>query len=169
MSVTTKKGDGGFTRRGSGPGVPKDDPFIECLGTLDELDAFLAFCENSARKNQYILQSGDIVAEVRRDLFDTVMPAVSRGFAGPVSMPDLVQLERHIADLEKNHPVRNFIRTWTGAAAVNFNLARTICRRAERRMVSIAGEETAHGSAPFLAWMNRLSDLLFLLAIAEQE
>jgi cob(I)alamin adenosyltransferase len=94
------------------------------------------------------------------------MPAVS-GFAGSGTLPDIAQLDRRIADLEKNHPVRGFIRTWTSPLAVNLNLARTVCRRAERRMVSLAGKEPSAEFAPLLAWINRLSYLLFLLAADE--
>jgi cob(I)alamin adenosyltransferase len=183
--ISTKQGDGGFTGLpGAAAAVRKDDPRIECLGALDELDAFLALCENLAQKADGVSRIADIITCVRRELFDTAMPAVIALNAGG-ELPRTGRLEQWIAELEREYPVRGFIRDWgkassacSGSAAAYLNIARTICRRAERRMVSFAvppgtgpgtADEREHAAyMPLLAWINRLSDLLFLLAAAEQ-
>ncbi|MDR2663502.1 MAG: ATP:cob(I)alamin adenosyltransferase [Treponema sp.] len=201
MGISTGQGDGGFTglpgtaAEGSRPfrtgGVRKDDPRVECLGALDELDAFLALCENLATKTDGAFRPKEIIGAIRKELFDTVMPGVIALNAGNV-LPQTRRLEQWIAELEQKRPVRGFIRNWgrpgAGGAAAYLNIARTVCRRAERRMASLAlppgpaadaerepaaekpecaADKPEPAYMPLLAWINRLSDLLFLLAAAE--
>jgi cob(I)alamin adenosyltransferase len=162
MSVTTKTGDGGTTGLPGGARVPKDDPRIECLGTLDELDAFLAAAQLKA-ENPAAPASGtaNIIGEVRTELV-SVMAAVAGTESG---VPGPARLENFIAELEADTPLSpGFLRNWTQPAPVHLNIARTVCRRAERRAVTLAGTSGSSGAAVYL---NRLSDLLFLLAARE--
>ncbi|MDR1306506.1 MAG: ATP:cob(I)alamin adenosyltransferase [Treponema sp.] len=201
MGISTGRGDGGFTglpgtgaaggrRPFQAGGVRKDDPRIECLGALDELDAFLALCENLLLQADGVSRSGEIVRELRKELFDRVMPGVIAP-NGEDELPQIRRLEQWIEEFERKQPVRGFIRDWpgSGGAAAYLNITRTICRRAERRMAALAlppgpaadtgrepsadqpecaADKPEHAAyMPLLAWINRLSDLLFLLAAAK--
>ena len=182
MGVVTRGGDGGFTGlpgTGKTGRVRKDDPLIECLGALDELDAFCALAEIEL-KSSGDPRNRNIIAEVREELFNVVMPAAARLFSAPLSKergaPNCARLEQQIAELEQENSPQGFMRTWTKPAAAALNAARAICRRAERRMTAasftyVKPAESAPGledAAALLPWLNRLSDLLFLLAVSEE-
>ncbi|MDR2470547.1 MAG: ATP:cob(I)alamin adenosyltransferase, partial [Treponema sp.] len=145
MSITTKQGDGGCTSlpgAGNAAGtrcaagrVSKDDPRIECLGALDELDAALALCE--MRLDAGGMETiAALIGAIRHTLFSVVMPAAAG--LSPAAGPDTDTLERWINEREKSNPIRGFIRRWTKPAAACLNMARTICRRAERNMTAAA-------------------------------
>ena len=179
MNITAKKGDNGFTDH-----VRKDDSRIECLGTLDELDAFLSLCEIML-KSEGNAAFADITKEAREVLFTVIMPVFVRSFLSDKNeLPgetkknalNTARLDHYITELEKENPARGFVRTWTKPAAAYLNTARTICRRCERRMVAVAAINTPEidnasktNKAALLSWINRLSDLLFLLALAEEQ
>ena len=148
MSITTKTGDEGMTSIG-GPPLPKDDPRVECLGALDELDAFLADTAGSS----------EIIAAVREDLSSLIMPAV----CGVRNVLRTGHLEDRIAELEKHGYSVRFGLAWERGAKLN--IARTVCRRAERRAVTFG---RLSGDYAVAAYLNRLSDLLFLLAAAKE-
>ena len=158
MSIVTEKGDDGFTDY---PGVSainedcgrirKDNPYIEYLGTLDELDAFLALCEIALQSDGNGQFSG-LIKKVREELFASDNHQHTNW------------LEQQIAALEKENPVQGFVRTWTNTTAATINIARTICRRCERILVH------SQTTVPFsLPWFNRLSDLLFLIAVSVEK
>ncbi|GHV90971.1 ATP--cob(I)alamin adenosyltransferase [Spirochaetia bacterium] len=160
MSITTKTGDDGTTSFLSNERVPKDHPRIECLGTLDELNAFLGAARSAAANSR----SGEIIQTIQRDLF--VVCGIIAGSMAPV--PGTAQLDGWIAELETALPVlRNFVTPGANPISARLHIARTICRRAERRIVSMDRAETV--PPELLRYMNRLSDLLFLLARAEEK
>lgn len=183
MKVTTKTGDGGYTGLPSGVRVPKNDPRIACLGAVDELDAVLAGALLAGPSPR----GAETITAVREELFSVILPAI----AGiPPRPADVAYLERNIAELEALlHRDSGFVRAWTRPASAALNIARTICRRAEREAVTLIrrgaagawspGGETPEnsGDAPALSssagengcvYLNRLSDLLFLLAVNEE-
>jgi cob(I)alamin adenosyltransferase len=169
MGVTTKSGDQGFTDLAGGR-VPKDDPRIEALGALDELDAFLAeawaaLATEPAAPSSVIPLLAETIDAARKELCQRVMPFLAT--AGPERLlPKLKEgtafLEGRIAALEEQYPSGGFFYSWTKAAALKLNTARTICRRTERRMAACAP-----GAASM--FLNRLSDLLFLMALAAEK
>jgi cob(I)alamin adenosyltransferase len=166
MGITTKSGDQGFTDLAGGR-VSKDDPRIEALGVLDELDAFLAeaLAALAAAPSGSVSRLAGTIGAARKELAQTVMPFLAA--AGPEPfLPKLKEgtafLEGRIAELEEQCPFESFFYAWTRAAALKLNTARTICRRAERRLTACAP-----GAAP--VFLNRLSDLLFLAALAAEE
>jgi cob(I)alamin adenosyltransferase len=182
MSIVTKKGDNGFTdfpdykSGGKNTRVRKDDARIECVGELDELDAFLSLAEielQSCGNSRF----ADIMANVRETLFTAVMSAAANSTpAACLSAADIEWLEKQVALLEKENPFRGFVRSWTKPGAAALNIARTVCRRCERRMVSAVVNNTATHSpdietaqAGALQWINRLSDLLFVLAVSAEK
>jgi cob(I)alamin adenosyltransferase len=170
MSITTRQGDGGSTDLLGGAVVPKDHPSIECLGVLDELDAFMAEagCAGGLKD-----RTRTILETIRKELRETVMYSLAAPMDTPTKFPpdtsadpDEGRLRAWIRELEECSPVRGFALSWTKPAAAKLNIARTVCRRAERRMVSLDRSRNIPGTV--LAYMNRLSDLLFMLAWDEE-
>jgi cob(I)alamin adenosyltransferase len=155
--IYTRTGDGGSTGLGDGRRVEKDSPRIEAIGTVDELNSAIGMV---------------LVAEIRPTIRDTLSEVQHKLFdlGGELSMPDYQaiqaddvswleqELDRYNEELP---PLKEFILPGGGPAAAACHLARTICRRAERRMVTLMREEEC--SAQAYAYLNRLSDLLFVL------
>jgi cob(I)alamin adenosyltransferase len=172
VTVTTKTGDGGYTGLPSGLRVPKNDPRIECLGAVDELDAFLAGALLAGLSSR----GAETVSAVRDELFTMILPAA----AGLPSRPvDITRLECNITELEARiHRDNGFVRAWTRPASAALNIARTICRRAEREAAALSRSGADNTAAPLsgderpesgvAAYLPRLSDLLFLLAVNEE-
>ncbi|BAZ95137.1 ATP:cob(I)alamin adenosyltransferase [Thiohalobacter sp. COW1] len=156
--IYTRTGDDGCTGLGDGSRVDKDDARVEAFGTVDELNSMLG-----------ILAAQSLPAEVREginaiqhDLFD---------LGGELCVPELVAIgDGHIRRLEAWLDTMNaelgyleeFILPGGVPAAAHCHLARTVCRRAERRLVSLARSTAVNPAA--LQYLNRLSDLLFVLA-----
>jgi cob(I)alamin adenosyltransferase len=163
VSITTKTGDGGVTGLLDGSRVFKDDPRVEYLGALDELDAFLS----DAQAAGPALRAAEIIGLVRQELSAALMPAAASGDA---VLPFTARLENWIAELEAQSPrPGGFVRDWNAPAAVKLNIARAVCRRVERRAVTLGrpAENSADMDGAVIPYLNRLSDLLFLLALRE--
>ncbi|GHT92667.1 cobalamin adenosyltransferase [Spirochaetia bacterium] len=167
MSITTKTGDDGTTALLSGERVPKDHPRIECLGALDELNAFLGAVRCAAVKTR----TAEIIKTVQEEIFTISgviagLPLRKEGSSArlgkePEPAFNTARLENWAAELEALlPPLRNFISPGADPVSAQLHIARTVCRRAERRLVSL-DEPIPPG---LLRYMNRLSDLLFLLA-----
>ena len=165
--ITTKTGDRGTTALGDGRRLRKDHPRIEATGAVDELNAVLGLAIASDPA------SGDagLLRDVQNDLFDlgadlTLPPG--RGAAR--RRAPLRLTEAHVRPLEEAIeranaalvPLRTFVLPGGSPAAAWLHLARTVCRRAERRLVTVARRETLNPQA--IVYLNRLSDLLFVLA-----
>jgi len=164
MSIATRTGDGGQTGLLGGGRVPKTDPRIEAMGEVDELSAVLACV---------VARSADAVhraeaARVREDLVNLMADiAETRGEKMWLSREALATLDRRIGELEAEGIL---FRKWDvegfsdGAATVE--LARAVCRRAERRVWAMG--ETFAAARPLVPrYLNRLSDFLWLLARKE--
>ncbi|MEN6451514.1 MAG: cob(I)yrinic acid a,c-diamide adenosyltransferase [Thermoguttaceae bacterium] len=165
MAIYTRTGDEGDTDLLDGPRVPKDAARLEACGDLDELDAWLGLvrCEPLPDGAAALLE-----AIQRRIVFlraDLVTTMASRGVA-PCSC-DAASIERAIDRYEAAlKPLEAFILPGGCRAAATLHLARAVCRRAERRLVTLARLESTAVSPSCLAYVNRLSDLLFVLARA---
>ncbi|HEV7631701.1 MAG TPA: cob(I)yrinic acid a,c-diamide adenosyltransferase [Steroidobacteraceae bacterium] len=164
--IVTRTGDDGTTGLGDGSRVAKNCARVEAIGTVDELNSALGLLIASAALPPEI---ANCLLRIQHDLFD---------LGGELSIPGhtmvtQAQIERLEADVEtfnaKLPPLKEFILPGGGQAAATCHLARTIARRAERRCWTLAGVETV--SPPVLVYLNRLSDLLFVLArvIARRE
>ena len=166
MGISTKKGDSGFTGLpNTAERVSKDDPLIEYLGTLDELDANLALGEISLKSGRKT-ETADLVSEIRQKLTDLMAINTEK------TAKNTLWLEQQMTILEKELPIRDFIRSWSCNDAAYLNAARTICRRAERRLITVIKKSMAKPASrsdwkAVLRFLNRLSDLLFLLAVSE--
>lgn len=169
MRIYTRTGDAGETGLFAGGRVPKDHPRVAAYGDVDELNAALGMAMTLAPA----ADDRDLLETIQRDLFTigselaTPDPArLAQALSGPrVGEAHVAVLERAIDACEAAlEPLRNFILPGGTSKAAAFHLARTVCRRAERAVVRLAHETTV--SADILKYLNRLSDLLFVLARA---
>ncbi len=170
MKVYTRRGDGGETSLFGGERVAKDAPRVAAYGAVDELNAVLGgVCAD--------LDDEDLLEGLRRvqsSLFDLggelATPDVEEREARGKGIPrvrdaDVESLEQWIDRLDEEiAPLQSFILPGGARAAATLHLARTVCRRAEREVVSLARVETV-AELP-VRYLNRLSDLLFTLARA---
>lgn len=170
LKVYTKTGDKGTTGLADGTRIQKDDLRIECYGTIDELNSILGICRQNLdeipKKEKNVLDSW--IFAIQNDLFnigsDLATPLASRWENMIIlSDKDTVQLEKMI-DYCQNllEPLHEFVLP--GGTKLNsyFHLARTICRRAERLIVSLSFEKEINPN--ILPFINRLSDLFFVLS-----
>lgn len=163
--IYTKTGDDGTTALGDGSRLRKDAERIEAYGTVDELNAVLGLMTANAN-----LPMQELVLSISNDLFDVgadlCVPLGGHeqpGAALRITDEHVDRLEKQIDHYNANlEPLRSFILPGGSPAAAWCHLARTICRRAERRVVTLAGNETVNPLV--VTYLNRLSDLLFVLA-----
>ena len=173
MGITTETGDDGTTGLGSGKRVPKDDPRIEALGEVDELSSRLGFARLSCR----LAGNRDALEGLQRDLVRVAaeLAAVDAPLADPIRPRDGESLSEGILEMEARSPLRGFVLPGRTEASARIDLARAGARSLERRAVALApgskGMAASSGppvSASLLAYLNRLSDYLFMLARAEE-
>lgn len=164
MKIYTKTGDEGETGLFGGGRVPKDDPRVQAYGDVDETNAAIGFAA-ALEPSQF---EGDALQAIQRDLFTvgaelaTPNPAKRRGAISADRVGALEQLiDRYEASLP---PLKNFILPGGDPKAAAFHLARTTCRRAERAVVTLSRDQQVNPL--IIHYLNRLSDLLFMLARA---
>jgi cob(I)alamin adenosyltransferase len=156
--IYTRTGDDGTTGLGDGTRVSKDSARVEAYGTVDELNSVIGLLlTHSLPKGIH-----DCLVGVQHRLFDLggelCLPGHVAIKAGHVS-----KLERVLDDLNKDlTPLKDFILPGGSPAAAVCHVARTVCRRAERRIVSLYKQEQI--SELIVQYLNRLSDLLFVIA-----
>jgi cob(I)alamin adenosyltransferase len=156
--IYTRTGDTGETGLGDGSRVAKDSLRVEAIGTVDELNS----CIGVVLAEPLGDDLRDALIAVQHDLFELggelSIPGHDRIAPGHVERLEQL-LDRHNADLP---PLKDFILPGGSRTAALCHLARTVCRRAERRLVAVASGETR--STYGLQYLNRLSDLLFVLS-----
>lgn len=165
--IYTRAGDDGSTGLLAARRVSKDDLRIEAYGTVDELNAALGV----ARASTLDPAADALVADVQDDLFALGSALADPDPAGPYHgaiAPELAsRLEAEIDAMEAQlAPLTQFILPGGTPGAANLHLARTICRRAERLVVHLSRSPGEDVPAPIVAYLNRLSDFLFVLARA---
>jgi cob(I)alamin adenosyltransferase len=163
--IYTKTGDRGDTGLGDGTRVPKDHPRVAAYGAVDELNAVLGLllCAPDA-------PAPELLKSIQNDLFDVgadlCVPQAADEPAGKrlrVQPMQSARLEEAIDRLnEALQPLTSFVLPGGRPAAAWCHLARTVCRRAERDVATLMRAETIN--AEVLVYLNRLSDLLFVLA-----
>ena len=159
--IYTKIGDSGRTSLGDGKIVAKDDPRVEAYGSVDELNSVLGVlitCELPEAIEA-------ILVSVQHNLFDLGGQLCIPGHS-VLSPTRVEELEQELDLLNKDlQPLQDFILPGGTMAAAICHQARTTCRRAERRVVSLAGVEVEDESLQLaIRYLNRLSDLLFVVA-----
>jgi cob(I)alamin adenosyltransferase len=157
--IYTRTGDDGSTGLGDGQRVAKDDPRVEAYGTVDEANSAIG-----------VLLAADLLPEavrhclldVQHDLFDVGAELCIPGHR-VVTDAHVTKLEQALdAFNEALPPLKDFILPGGGYAAATCHLARTIVRRAERRVWTLSHDDTVAVEVP--RYLNRLSDLLFVIA-----
>jgi cob(I)alamin adenosyltransferase len=167
--IYTRTGDDGTTGLASGERRMKDDPRVEAYGAIDETNAAIGLVRVALAGADAALDA--ILARIQNDLFDLgadlATPAhTPRGENALRIVPaQVARLEQEIDRLnEQLAPLTSFVLPGGTSAAAALHLARTICRRAERTMVTLTGVEGESIAEPAMRYINRLSDLLFVAA-----
>jgi cob(I)alamin adenosyltransferase len=167
--IYTRTGDQGTTGLGDARRVAKDHPRIEAIGAVDELNAALGLASASGLD----AVGAELLKRIQNDLFDLgadlCVPAARRRGRKPVR-PALRITEAHVLPLEAAidrlneslNPLRSFVLPGGTPASSWLHLARTVCRRAERRLVALGRKEPVNPQG--IIYLNRLSDLLFVMA-----
>ena len=167
MKIYTKAGDTGDTGLFGGGRVPKDDPRVEAYGDVDELNATLGM----ARAVEPMPRIDEVLVPIQRDLFS---------IGALLATPDLEKMHSHLAKANIDdqrikglehaidecdnelEPLRAFIIPGGSRKGAVLHVARTVCRRAERRVVHLQREVEIPSLV--VIYLNRLSDLLFILS-----
>jgi cob(I)alamin adenosyltransferase len=164
MKIYTRQGDNGSTGLFHGARVSKDAVRIEAYGTVDELSAVLGIVRTHALPadiDQLLQQVQHTLFSVGAELATDDPEAHGTLLIQPAHVVDLEnQIDRFEAELP---PLRTFILAGGTAAAASLHLARVVCRRAERRVVTLARTD-GKVSPTLIAFLNRLGDLLFVIA-----
>jgi cob(I)alamin adenosyltransferase len=156
--IYTRTGDNGTTGLGDGSRTDKDSQRVEAFGTVDELNSVIGQLAAQALPAAIALE----LVAVQHDLFDIGGELCVPGLAA-VSDAQVERLEGCLDRLNAElAPLEEFILPGGTPAAALCHVARTVCRRAERRVVSLTREESVN--AVSLRYLNRLSDLLFVMA-----
>lgn len=162
--VYTKVGDAGTSRLAGGQEVDKDSARLEAYGTLDELNAVAGVLVESMGEGDELKRW---LQRIQNELFDVggelaVLPEDRHPQQVVISMDDVTRLEGEIDRVNAALPVlRSFILPGGGMVAALFHQARTVCRRAERRIVTLHRSEPVRREV--LVYVNRLSDWLFVM------
>ena len=157
--IYTRTGDDGTTGLGDGSRVPKNSVRVEAYGTVDELNSALGVLLAIPGLPPKI---SACLIEVQHELFDMGGELCIPGHTA-ISAPQVTRLEQELDAFNDELPaLKEFILPGGGPAAAACHLARTIARRAERRVWTLAHAETVRPPVP--QYLNRLSDLLFVIA-----
>ena len=156
--IYTRTGDSGTTGLGDGKRVEKDCARVEAFGTVDELNSHIGAILALDLPDEV----DHCLSGIQHTLFDLGGELCVPGHQA-ISQQHTEELERWLDQFnEQLPPLKEFILPGGGPATAACHIARTVCRRAERRVVSLARSETVNTGA--LTYLNRLSDLLFVIA-----
>lgn len=162
MKVYTKTGDKGTTSLYDGTRVSKDYIRVESYGTIDELNSSLGLAKNYLEEDEI----KKLVSKLQRSLFDVAGELATidyNSFKTRVTEEDIEELENQINHFTSIMDKENlFILPGSNLSSAHLHVARTVCRRAERRMISLKGEEEV--SDTVIKYVNRLSDLIYSIA-----
>ena len=164
MKIYTKTGDKGKTSLLGGTRVSKNNDRINAYGTIDELNSFLGLVSDLDQDEQRVL----LIRNIQSRLFtigSSLAAETSRAkeFKPDLEEDDIILLERAIDDMNESLPtMKNFILPGGHQLISSTHVARTVCRRAERLIISLSEKEEVEEI--IIRYLNRLSDYLFVLA-----
>jgi len=169
MSITTKTGDGGMTALMYNRRVPKSHPQVEAYGAVDELNAALGLARATAGEAAL----GDCLLAIQKDLVGMMGELATApedraryrqdGFA-MVAPGNTEKLDHEIRALETTTGgLRGWVMPGNSLRSATLDVARTVCRRAERRVSAVQDSDRSQ-NPEILVYLNRLSDLLWLMA-----
>jgi cob(I)alamin adenosyltransferase len=165
MKIYTKKGDSGKTSLFGGKRVLKSSLRIDAYGTVDELNSILGLALSYSPDSR----TADLLNELQNQLFvlgaDLATPADVKKQIRRITVRDIEKLENYIDELDELlPPLKNFILPGGSSCGAAIHLARTVCRRAERSAVACRESDEKPVTDETIIYLNRLSDLLFVLA-----
>ena len=175
VKIYTRTGDDGETGLFGGGRVPKDDLRIEAYGCVDELNAVVGVARSELRSEPTRSDAPEwneldgLLQAIQHDLFSIGAELATRD---PVKHSTLLVGDARVRALETAidrwestlEPLMAFILPGGSVAAASLHVARTVCRRAERRTLSLSRDQSLADGSVALVYLNRLSDLLFVLA-----
>ncbi len=157
--IYTRTGDQGNTGLGDGTRVDKDSLRVEAFGSVDELNSHIGLLLAQTAVTDNLRAA---LIDIQHDLFDLGGELCIPGHQA-ISDAHIERLEQALDALNADLPaLKEFILPGGNIAAATAHVARAVCRRAERRVVRLARQEPVN--APVIAYLNRLSDLLFVIA-----
>jgi cob(I)alamin adenosyltransferase len=166
--IYTRQGDDGTTALGSGERRPKHDPRVSAYGTTDELNAVLGVVRLHTAAEPDV---DAMLARIQNDLFDLgadlCVPQADSDARSRLRLAasQVERLEQEIDAMNAElQPLRSFVLPGGTPAAAHLHLARTVCRRAERLIVDLAGRDGEAVTPAVIQYLNRLSDFLFVAA-----
>lgn len=173
--IYTRTGDDGTTGLATGLRVRKDDPRVVAYGTVDEANAAVGLAvvaADAAADSAHAARIAALLRAVQHDLFDLgadlatpISPAETAGSRLRIVPSQTLRLEKAIDEFNDSlAPLNSFVLPGGSALAAGLHLARTIVRRAERDAVLLQGLDAAGVNTEAITYLNRLSDLLFVLA-----
>ena len=163
MKIYTKKGDKGSTQLLGGSIIKKDNCRLECYGNIDELNAFIGHISD----HEISTHTHTVLIKIQHQLFN-IGSIIAFDQSKKIELIDIKEydiifLEKEIDKMEENLPaLKNFILPSGHKIASLIHVARTICRRAERKLVNLGSKEKIESI--HLQYLNRLSDYLFVLS-----
>jgi cob(I)alamin adenosyltransferase len=173
--IYTKTGDTGTTGLGDGHRVAKDNARVEAYGSVDEANAALGVCVTIAAQAQpgtALARIADMLRLIQHDLFDCgadLCCPIEKGEKAGEKLRVTPEQTKKLEDAIDcyNHdlrPLNSFVLPGGTPLAAAMHVARTVCRRAERRVVTLHAAEPARTNPESIKYLNRLSDLLFVLS-----
>ncbi len=168
MKIYTKRGDKGYTSLFGGSKVEKNDLRIQAYGTVDELNSVIGL----GLTHPLSKKGSEILNEIQKQLFvlgaDLATPQSKKTKVQRIKTDEIEQLESWIDTIDSSLPaLTSFILPGGSKPGAYLHLARTVCRRAERHTVELKWNENI--SEETIIYLNRLSDLLFVLARFENQ
>jgi len=164
MSISTKGGDSGMTSLWSGQRIKKSDIRVESYGTVDELDSHLGEAKHFVK----LTQIKDILDEVQSKLAVIMgeLASLDKKFVKPIEEIDVEKLTDCVHHFEEKVQLKGFVVLGNTLASAKLDVCRTIARRAERRIIELNNH--AEVNPQIIAFVNRLSDLLYIMAREEE-
>lgn len=164
MSIMTRTGDDGTTGLWSGERIPKDHPRVEAYGTLDEVSSALGVARHLCMEDEVLYAIEDLQRLIFR--ISAELASVSIPFDKPITELDAERIEKKTEAMEERITLKGFVLPGMTQGSAALDIARTIVRRAERRVLQLSREEDV---SPILRkTLNRLSDYIFMLARVEE-
>jgi len=157
MPITTKTGDKGLTGLFTGDRVAKYSPIMEANGTIDELDSFLGEAKHYVPEEMV-----EILERIQAQLYDLMAELASKGKYSKVGEDEVKWLEGLIQKYEDEVQLKVFALPGSTVASAKLDICRTVTRRAERKVAKLVLDYGFGENA--LVYLNRLSDLLFIMA-----
>lgn len=165
MSISTKSGDDGHTRLWSGEKVWKSDQRVEVYGTLDELDAHIGDAKHTIVSKDIV----NILNQIQSDLYHIMgeLASTDKNYQPSITMEESDRLTEIVHRYEQDLQLHGFVIPGNTPSSAKLDICRTITRRAERRLVALKQIDSVPDEISL--YINRLSDVFFILARAEEK